>query len=36
MHAINKLLRFVKPYRHWALLAPLLMMLEVVMDSTFR
>jgi len=32
MHATRKLLRFVKPYRHWALLAPLLMMLEVVMD----
>ena len=32
MTAIRKLLRFLKPYRHWAILAPLLMLLEVVMD----
>ncbi len=32
MHATRKLARFLKPYKHWALLAPLLMMLEVAMD----
>ncbi len=28
----RKLLRFLKPYRMWAILAPLMMMLEVAMD----
>ncbi|MGC9523136.1 MAG: ABC transporter ATP-binding protein [Anaerolineae bacterium] len=32
MKASQKLLRFLKPYWHWALLAPLLMVLEVMMD----
>jgi len=32
MHATRKLIQFLKPYKHWALLAPLLMMLEVAMD----
>ena len=29
---ISKLFKFLKPYRHWAILAPLMMMLEVTMD----
>jgi ATP-binding cassette subfamily B protein len=32
MDAIRNLTKFVKPYWHWVLLAPLLMMLEVAMD----
>jgi len=32
MSATRRLARFLKPYRHWAVLAPLLMMLEVAMD----
>ncbi|MEJ5199534.1 MAG: ABC transporter ATP-binding protein, partial [Anaerolineae bacterium] len=32
MPATRKLARFLKPYTHWAVLAPLLMMLEVIMD----
>ncbi len=32
MKAIHKLLKFLRPYWHWAVLAPLLMLLEVVMD----
>lgn len=32
MHAIRELGKYLRPYRHWAVLAPLLMMLEVVMD----
>jgi ATP-binding cassette subfamily B multidrug efflux pump len=32
MNSIRKLLPYLKPYRHWALIAPLLMMLEVAMD----
>ncbi len=32
MKSIVQLLRFLKPYRVWALIAPLLMMLEVAMD----
>lgn len=32
MHAIRKLGKYLRPYWHWAVLAPLLMMLEVVMD----
>ncbi len=32
MPATRKLAHFLKPYAHWAVLAPLLMMLEVVMD----
>ncbi len=32
MKSTFALLHFLKPYRHWALLAPLLMMLEVAMD----
>ncbi|MGC8780924.1 MAG: ABC transporter ATP-binding protein [Anaerolineae bacterium] len=32
MPATRKLARFLKPYTHWAVLAPLLMLLEVVMD----
>ncbi len=32
MLATRKLARFLRPYRQWAVLAPLLMMLEVVMD----
>ncbi|HOV47918.1 MAG TPA: ABC transporter ATP-binding protein [Anaerolineae bacterium] len=32
MKSIMQLLRFLKPYRVWALIAPLLMMLEVAMD----
>jgi ATP-binding cassette, subfamily B, multidrug efflux pump len=32
MKAMRKLLRFLKPYRHWAILAPLLMVVETAMD----
>jgi len=32
MPATRKLFSFLKPYWHWATLAPLLMMLEVAMD----
>jgi ATP-binding cassette subfamily B protein len=32
MKSARKLIRFLKPYWQWVLLAPLLMMLEVVMD----
>ncbi len=32
MKSIGKLLKFLKPYWRWAVLAPLLMLLEVVMD----
>ncbi len=32
MTAIKKLMIFLKPYRHWAILAPLLMTVEVMMD----
>ncbi|MGN6675323.1 MAG: ABC transporter permease, partial [Thermomicrobiales bacterium] len=32
MHATRKLARFLRPYRRWAILAPLLMVLEVTMD----
>ena len=32
MRATRKLGRFLKPYWHWAVLAPLLMFLEVAMD----
>ncbi|HUT18661.1 MAG TPA: ABC transporter ATP-binding protein [Anaerolineae bacterium] len=32
MRSVRKVLKFLKPYWHWALLAPLLMMLEVAMD----
>ncbi len=32
MKSTFRLLRFLKPYRFWALIAPLLMMLEVTMD----
>jgi ATP-binding cassette subfamily B protein len=32
MNSALKLLKFIKPYWHWAALAPLLMMLEVAMD----
>lgn len=32
MHATRRLLHFLRPYRLWALLAPLAMMLEVMMD----
>ncbi len=32
MKAARQLVHFLKPYRHWALLAPLMMMLEVAMD----
>jgi ATP-binding cassette subfamily B protein len=32
MHATRRLARFLKPYWHWSLLAPLLMALEVAMD----
>jgi len=32
MPATRKLIPFLKPYRHWAILAPLLMVLEVAMD----
>jgi len=33
MEAIQRLTKFLKPYWRWVLLAPLLMMLEVAMDS---
>src|SRR5690554_3699221 len=29
---MRRLLRFLRPYRHWAVLAPLLMVVEVAMD----
>jgi len=29
---MQRLLRFLKPYRHWAMLAPLLMLVETTMD----
>lgn len=32
MHATHKLAPFLRPYQRWAILAPLLMVLEVVMD----
>mgnify|MGYP006290420213 CR=1 FL=1 len=32
MQAMRRLLKFLKPYWHWALLAPLLMLVEVAMD----
>ncbi len=32
MNAIRKVSRFLKPYWHWAILAPLMMLLEVAMD----
>lgn len=32
MQSTRKLARFLKPYRHWAILAPLMMLLEVAMD----
>jgi ATP-binding cassette subfamily B multidrug efflux pump len=32
MKAARQLMHFLKPYWHWALLAPLMMMLEVAMD----
>lgn len=32
MRATRRLNNFLKPYRHWAILAPLLMMIEVAMD----
>lgn len=32
MSSVRRLVRFIKPYWQWALLAPLLMTLEVVMD----
>lgn len=32
MTATRKLVKFLRPYRHWAVLAPLLMILEVMMD----
>ena len=32
MRALLKLLRFLKPYRHFAAIAPLLMVGEVVLD----
>ncbi len=32
MTTIARLLKFLKPYRHWAILAPLLMVVEVAMD----
>ncbi len=32
MKSVRQLMRFLKPYWHWALLAPLMMMLEVAMD----
>src|SRR6266487_349282 len=34
MEPIRKLARFLKPYWRWAVLAPLLMLLEVAMDLT--
>ncbi|MHB1295107.1 MAG: ABC transporter ATP-binding protein [Anaerolineae bacterium] len=32
MSSVRKLMRFVKPYRTWVIIAPILMLLEVVMD----
>jgi len=32
MNTVRRLGAFLKPYRHWAILAPLLMLLEVAMD----
>jgi ATP-binding cassette subfamily B protein len=32
VRSARKLFQFIKPYRHWAVLAPLLMALEVAMD----
>src|SRR4030042_112958 len=32
MEAVRKIGHYLRPYRHWAILAPLLMMLEVMMD----
>ena len=32
MKSVTKLFKYLKPYWHWAVLAPLLMVLEVVMD----
>ena len=32
MQSARKLFQFIKPYRHWAILGPLLMALEVAMD----
>jgi ATP-binding cassette, subfamily B, multidrug efflux pump len=32
MHATRRLFRYLRPYWHWAVLAPLLMALEVAMD----
>ena len=32
MKSARKLFRYIKPYWHWALLAPLMMLLEVTMD----
>ena len=32
MKSVRQLMRFLKPYWYWALLAPLMMMLEVAMD----
>lgn len=32
MHSARKLTRFLQPYRHWIVIAPLLMLLEVMMD----
>ena len=32
METVRKLAKFLKPYWHWAMLAPLLMVLEVAMD----
>ncbi len=34
MQATRKLAKFLKPYRYWAILAPLLMLVEVGMDLT--
>ena len=32
MDSIRKISHYLRPYRHWAILAPLLMLLEVMMD----
>jgi ATP-binding cassette, subfamily B, multidrug efflux pump len=32
MKALRKLVSFLRPYRHWAILAPALMLIEVAMD----
>ena len=32
MKSTRKLIKFLKPYWHWAVLAPLLMVIEVAMD----